>query len=96
MKIVATHPIGTEIHLEGSRRHIKKHFDEWWASCTLLLIQQPEEEREPQKNGAESMAQFAGARYFEQEASPYAGQDVPIVQAKQTIGFTLNTERRTA
>lgn len=93
MKIVATHPIGTEIHLEGSRRHIKKHFDEWWASCTLLLIQQPEEEREPQKNGAESMAQFAGGRYFESEG---IHQDVPIVQAKQAIGFTLNTERRTA
>jgi hypothetical protein len=92
VKLVATHPIGTEIHLEGRRKHVKSIFDQWWLANSVAMSQSDGEPQEPSKNGAESQAERTFPRYFESEG---IHQDIPIIQATTTripMGFNRNEE----
>lgn len=92
MRIRVTHPIGAELSVQGSRRRATSVFVQWWNSCIDIAESIPPERAEPDKQGAEALAQHAGTRFFESEG---LYQDVPIVQAHAPLGFSANPSHET-
>jgi len=101
MKLVATHPVGVEIHLTGRRGSVLRTYAQWWNACSDMLDKatpEPEgdsdqgDESEPQPQGSNAQVERAYPRYFEAEG---LHQDVPIIQSKAAhpLGFALPTPR---
>jgi hypothetical protein len=82
-----THANGAGIEITGRLRYIKRAIAEWRALQSMPQIPEPPETPEPEKQGAQSQVEHGRHRDFEYETAYY--QDLPLVNARQKIGFTL-------
>lgn len=69
----------------GAGINAKRHWQLLeWRDSHIHMVELPEEQREPQKDGSTASTQLSYPRYFESET---AFVRTPIIESKHVIGF---------